>query len=106
MKRSFWFAAGAATGMYGAVRVKRVLEIFTVDGLRDRMNAAVVGARMMREEFEQGMTDAETDLRERYDVAADKAAGRERALRAGLDTPSLVPRDGYSTNDDTKRGTD
>ena len=103
MRRGVWFAAGAATGVYGVVRIRRFLEIFTADGLRDRVGAAFVGARMMREEFAQGMTDAETDLRERYELAAakeravqaaDGRRGDNRELPAGQREP------------DEKRGTD
>jgi hypothetical protein len=79
VRRSFWFVAGAATGVYGMVKVRRVVEAFTADGIRDRANAASVGARMWREEFQQGMTDAETDLRERYGIAA----ARQRELTSG-----------------------
>ena len=73
MRRSAWFAAGAAAGAYGVVRVRRLVEAFTVDGMRDRVGAVFVGARMFREELAQGMADAETDLRERYRLAS---AGR------------------------------
>ncbi len=69
MRRGFWFAAGAAAGAYGMVKARRVAEAFTADGVRDRASAATVGARMLREEFHQGRTDAETDLRERYALA-------------------------------------
>lgn len=94
MRRSAWFAAGAAAGAYGVVRVRRLVEAFTVDGMRDRVGAVFVGARMFRAEFAQGAADAETDLRERYRRAATE---RRLALGQGLDTPS--PSDtGYSTS--------
>lgn len=79
MRRGFWFAAGAAAGVYGMVKVRRVAEAFTADGMRDRAGAATVGARMLREEFQQGRTDAESDLRERIAVAA----ARQRQLTSG-----------------------
>ncbi len=66
------FAAGAAAGVYGMVKVRRLAEAFTPDGMRDRINAAVLGARMFADEVAQGQADAETHLRERY-----------RALEAG-----------------------
>ncbi|HYG94428.1 MAG TPA: DUF6167 family protein [Nocardioides sp.] len=69
MRRGFWFTAGAATGVYGLVKVRRLVETFTPDGMRDRVGAAFVGARMFREELARGMTDAETDLRQRYQIA-------------------------------------
>jgi hypothetical protein len=65
MSRSLWFAAGAGAGLYAAVRARRVVEILTVDGLQDRVGAAVMGLRMLRDEVAQGKADAETQLRER-----------------------------------------
>ena len=65
MSRGLWFVAGAGAGVYAMVRGRRAAEALTVDGLRDRVGAAVVGARMFRDEVAQGRADAETDLRER-----------------------------------------
>ncbi len=79
VRRGFWFAAGAAAGVYGVVKARRVAEAFTADGVRDRISAASVGARMFREELQQGRTDAEADLRERIAVAA----ARHRELTSG-----------------------
>ncbi|MDZ5622204.1 DUF6167 family protein [Nocardioides bizhenqiangii] len=92
MRRGFWFAAGAAAGVYGMVKARRVAEAFTADGVRDRASAASVGARMFRAEFHQGRSDAEADLRERIEVAAD----RHRELTSG-DRPAI---EGYDTERD------
>ena len=70
MGRGVWFGAGMAAGVYGMVRVRRIAEAFTVDGMRDRVNAAFVGARMLREEIDQGRIDAEAQLRERLHRAS------------------------------------
>lgn len=79
MRRGFWFAAGAAAGVYGVVKARRVAEAFTADGMRDRANAATVGARMFREEFQHGRSHAEADLREQHEIAA----ARHRELTSG-----------------------
>ncbi len=79
VRRGIWFVAGAAAGVYGVVKARRVAEAFTADGVRDRVGAASVGARMFREEFQQGRTGAETDLRARIAVATD----RHRELTSG-----------------------
>ena len=50
MNRAFWFAAGAASGVYGMVKVKRALEIFTPDGVGARVAAVAAGARMFADE--------------------------------------------------------
>ncbi|TYL45276.1 hypothetical protein FXB39_18940 [Nocardioides sp. BGMRC 2183] len=71
MSRGLWFGAGIAAGVYGMVRARRMVEIFTVDGLRDRVGAVFVGARTFREELDQGRVEAEHDLRERYRLATE-----------------------------------
>jgi hypothetical protein len=68
MSRGLWFVAGAGAGVYGMIRARRAAETFTVDGMRDRVGAAVVGARLFRDEVAQGRADAESGLRERLGV--------------------------------------
>ena len=65
MSRGLWFVAGAGAGVYAMIRGRRAAEALTADGLRDRVGAAVVGARIFRDEVAQGKADAETDLRRR-----------------------------------------
>jgi hypothetical protein len=71
MRRGLWFVAGAGAGVYAMVRGRRAAEALTPDGLRDRVGAAFVGARMFRDEVAQGKADAETDLRERLGLVPD-----------------------------------
>ena len=63
--------AGAGVGIYGMIRARRAAETFTVDGMRDRVGAAVVGARMFRDEVAQGRAEAESGLRERLGRVPD-----------------------------------
>jgi Family of unknown function (DUF6167) len=63
--RSLWFVAGAGAGVYAMVRTRRLAEAVSIDGLRDRAGAAVVGLRAFREEVAQGSAEKETELRER-----------------------------------------
>ena len=65
MRRGLWFVAGAGAGIYGMVRGRRAAEALTVDGLKDRLGALEVGARIFRDEVAQGRADKETELRER-----------------------------------------
>jgi hypothetical protein len=65
MSRSLWFVAGAGAGVYAMSRVRRAAEALTVDGLRDRLGAATVGARLFREEVQAGRAEKETELRDR-----------------------------------------
>ncbi len=87
MRAGVWFTAGAAAGVYGMVRVRRLAEALTPDGMRDRIGAAVVGARMFRDEVAQGQAEAEARLRERYRALESGAGGA--GSRPGL-PPSPV----------------
>ncbi|MGA8256156.1 MAG: DUF6167 family protein, partial [Nocardioides sp.] len=69
-------------GIYAAVRARRVAESVSVDGLRDRVGAAVVGARIFRDEVAQGRAEAETDLRERMGLVLHGGAEAPRSLDA------------------------
>lgn len=86
MSRALWFAAGAGAGLYAAVRARRAAEVLTVDGLQDRVGAAVVGLRMFRDEVAQGKADAETDLRDRMGLAL-----HDRHELSAPDTTSTSP---------------
>jgi hypothetical protein len=66
MSRTLWFAAGAGATLYAVNRARRVREAFTADGLRDRANGLALGARLFREEVEQGRLEKEAELRERF----------------------------------------
>ncbi|WP_300405065.1 DUF6167 family protein [Nocardioides sp.] len=100
MKRSFWFVAGASAGVYAAARARRAAEILTVDGLRDRIGAVVVGARMFRDEVAQGKAEAETDLRERITLGLHE----RRELMAGTD-PGTAGHDAFTEPTDEEEGT-
>jgi Family of unknown function (DUF6167) len=83
--------AGAAAGVYGALKARRAAEAFTADGVRDRARAASVGARMFRNEFHQGRTDAEADLRHRIEVAADRQRELTSQAPPTIDEPETEP---------------
>ena len=63
MSRMFWFVAGAASGVYGLVKVKRTAQNFTPDGVAARVAAWNVGARMFKDEVAAGMAEREHELR-------------------------------------------
>lgn len=90
MNRGVWFGAGVAAGVYAVVRARRVAEVFTVDGMRDRVGAVFVGARLLAQEVEQGRVDAEAELRERYRRAvADQSDTRALPAADPDAAPSL-----------------
>jgi hypothetical protein len=65
-RAGLWFVAGAGAGVYATFRARRVKEAFTAEGLSDRWQALVLGARMLRDEVAQGQAEAETELRDRF----------------------------------------
>ena len=87
MRRGLWFVAGAGTAVYVMVRGRRAAEAFTVDGLKDRVGALEVGARLFRDEVAQGKADKESELRERLGLVPhgtpelDRAAATRRSPR-------------------------
>ena len=66
MRRGFWFVAGAGAGVYVMIRARRAAEVFTPDGLRDRLSGLAVGAQLFAEEVRTGMDERETELRARF----------------------------------------
>lgn len=87
MGRPLWFVAGAGVGVYAAVRARRLADSVTADGLRDRVRAWQVGARLFAEEVQQGKTERETELREQLGLVPPGMSG---GTSGG--TPELEPR--------------
>lgn len=87
MRRGLWFVAGAGAGIYAMVRGRRAAEALTVDGLKDRLGALEVGARIFRDEVAQGRADKESELRERLGLVPhgrpELGGGRHKAVTAG-----------------------
>ena len=71
MSRGLWFVAGAGAGIYAMVKARRTAESLTPDGLRDRVAGLNLGAHLFAEEVRAGMTEKETELRERLGLALD-----------------------------------
>ncbi|MEO7352615.1 MAG: DUF6167 family protein [Marmoricola sp.] len=74
MNRGFWFVAGAGVGVYAMVKARRAAETFTPEGIRDRMAGLGVGAQLFAEEVRAGMTEKETELRNRLGWTLDGGA--------------------------------
>ena len=72
MRRGLWFVAGAGAGAYGVARLRRATEVFTYDGLGDRLAGLFVGVRLFTEEVRAGAEEKEAELRHRL-ALADKA---------------------------------
>ena len=70
MNRGLWFVAGTAVGAYAVTRARRAAEVFTYDGVHDRLSGLFVGARLFTAEVKAGAAQKETELRERLDLTA------------------------------------
>ena len=71
MTRGLWFVAGAGAGIYVMVKARRAAEAFTPDGMRDRLAGLNVGAQLFADEVRAGMTEKETELRDRLGLTLD-----------------------------------
>src|SRR3954447_9909914 len=83
MNRSFWFVAGAGAGVYLVVKARRAAETFTPEGLRDRLAGLSVGAHLFADEVRVGMTEKETELRDRLGLALDGPPALEERASSG-----------------------
>ena len=89
--RPFWFAAGAAAGIYATTKVRRAAEALTVDGIHDRLTGWFAGARIVRDELRVGIAEKETELRER--LALGDGATVLALPTVGTDTSTDKPPD-------------
>ena len=71
MNRTVWFVAGAGVGVYAMVKARRAAETLTPEGLRDRLAGLSVGAHLFADEVRAGMTEKETELRDRLGLTLD-----------------------------------
>ncbi|HZJ07685.1 MAG TPA: DUF6167 family protein [Nocardioidaceae bacterium] len=79
MRRGFWFAAGAATGVYALTRARRAADLFTPEGVRDRLAGLSLGAHLFTEEVRTEMAERENELRTTMRL---EGAATERAIEA------------------------
>ncbi|MFP5252684.1 MAG: DUF6167 family protein [Actinomycetes bacterium] len=68
MSRVLWFAAGAGAGVYSMLRARRVAEVFTPDGLADRLAGLSLGLHLFGEEVRAGAAETETEVRRRLGI--------------------------------------
>jgi len=95
MRRGLWFVAGAGSAVYVMVRGRRAAEALTVDGLKDRLGALELGARMFRDEVAQGSAEKESELRERLGLVPhgrpELGGGRHKAVPAPAEQAAQQP---------------
>jgi hypothetical protein len=90
MNRSFWFVAGAGAGVYMVVKARRAAETFTPEGLRDRLAGLSVGAQLFADEVRTGMSEKETELRDRLGLTLDGPPELETARTAASGFETLA----------------
>jgi hypothetical protein len=81
--RSLWFVAGAGAGVYVVVRARRAAEVLTPEGLHDRLAGLSLGWHLFSDEVRAGMTEKETELRERLLFGLDGTAALPPGASAG-----------------------
>lgn len=74
MNRGFWFVAGAGAGIYASVRVRRVAEAFTSDGISDRIAALQLGGRLLREDVSAAAVEKEAEIRVQLGLDTQRSA--------------------------------
>ncbi|MCW2759117.1 MAG: hypothetical protein JWO46_2863 [Nocardioidaceae bacterium] len=84
--RPLWFVAGAGAGVYVMLRARRLAEAFTPEGLHDRLAGLQVGWDLFSEEVRTGMTEKETELRQRFVFGPDEGIP---ALPPGGSAPAI-----------------
>ncbi len=81
--RTLWFVAGGAAGVWATTRTRRVAESLTVDGIHDRLTGWFAGARVLREEFQAGRTERQTELREQLSLGPTGGMSGPEAITQG-----------------------
>ncbi len=96
MNRAFWFAAGAGAGVYAVAKARRAAEVFTPEGLADRLAGLSVGARLFSSEVRAGMDEKESELRDRLGVPlhGTQLSGGRGALAPAAPDKSVGMREG------------
>jgi hypothetical protein len=69
--RGVWFVAGAGAGVYVVLKARRAAEAFTPEGFHDRLAGLQLGWHLFSDEVRAGMTEKETELRQRLVVGLD-----------------------------------
>ena len=93
MGRTFWFVAGASSGLYTTIKARRLAYRLSPEGLTDQAAALGLGARAFAEEVRAGMAEREEQIARQLGLpAVDAGSGRERAPQPVLGETAVRPR--------------
>ena len=81
----WWFLTGAGAGIYAAVKARRAAEVFTPEGMHDRVAGLQRGWSVFTDEVRTGMNEKEDELRQRMLLSLDSP----KALPAGSENERL-----------------
>lgn len=87
MSRTFWFAAGAASGVYALVKARRTVQHFTPDGVAARVASLRTGARLFAADVSTGMAEREAQLRRELALPVGQSASPAAPALESLATP-------------------
>ena len=104
--RAWWFAAGAAAGVYATAKARRAAEAVTVDGIHDRLTGWFAGARVLHEELRAGTQDKETELRQRLALVPDGGSNVRQLGRRNESNDSDDNNNDSDTEAETWKGDD
>jgi hypothetical protein len=90
MSRSLWFVAGAGAGIYAITRARRAAEVFTPEGLADRLSGLSVGLRLFTDEVRAGAAEKENEVRHRVDLALHGPRRAELTASTRAEAPDRV----------------
>jgi hypothetical protein len=91
VRPTFWFVAGAASGVYAMVKARRAVEVLTPDGIGARVAAVRAGARQFAGDVASAADAREADLL--AELRAEAAAHRQieaRAHHRRTDSPPVL----------------
>jgi Family of unknown function (DUF6167) len=95
MSRGVWFVAGAASGVYALLKVRRTARAFTPGGMSERLAAYRAGASVFAESVAKAMAERERELlreleREQQRPRLIAASPEQPDLRADGVTPAVA----------------
>lgn len=94
MSRALWFVAGAGAGVYSMLKARRAAEVFTPDGLTDRLAGLSLGLHLFGEEVRAGAAEKEAEVRQRLGLVPPGAGRPELTMHTGHTRHTTTEKEG------------